>query len=165
MTMNQDVRLPHNAKEGLLYGGVICAITALLMATFNIYLQVGAFNATFFMTVLKAYPLFFTIALVLEMSVMHHLVERLVKRYTIETDSFNAVILFTIFFTVIGMSCLMTLIGDVVGHGFSIEQGIIGRFLVAWPRNFSLVLIIEIVLAQPVARKVMAVKHRKRESR
>ncbi|WP_314068463.1 DUF2798 domain-containing protein [uncultured Vagococcus sp.] len=157
--MKREKRLPQTNKEGLLYGVIICGITAFLMASFNIYLQLKTVNLELVITVAKAFPLFFIIALLLENVVMHRPVQKLVGKFTDKEDSFNAIILFTVLFTVIGMSFSMTLIGDFIGHGFLIERGGFGRFLTAWPRNFAIVLFIELVIVQPLARKVMTVKH------
>ncbi|MBP1044301.1 DUF2798 domain-containing protein [Vagococcus sp. BWB3-3] len=162
--MKQERRLPQTSKEGLLYGVVICGITAFLMASFNIYLQVKQVNMTLVVMILKAFPLFFLIALLLETFVMHQPVEKLVRKFTEKDDSFNAVILFTVLFTVVGMSFSMTIIGDFIGHGFLIEQGFLLRFLAAWPRNFAIVLMIELLIAQPLARKVMTVLHQNKSA-
>lgn len=51
------------------------------------------------------------------------------------------------------MSDVMTLIGDIVGNGFSTD--IISNFLTNWPRNFLLVLIAGNLVIQPIARFVM----------
>lgn len=158
--MNQDARLPQTNKEGLLYGGIICGITASLMVSFNSYLQLKVVNLELVVTIIKAFPLFFVIALLLESSVMHHLVEKIVRKFTEKEDSFNAILLFTVMFTVSGMSFCMTIIGDFIGHGWVIENGFLLRFFIAWPRNFAIVLVIELVIAQPIARKVMIVRHR-----
>lgn len=57
------------------------------------------------------------------------------------------------------MSFFMTLIGDFIEHGFIFEQGFLARFLMSWPRNFGIVLFIELLIAQLLARKVMATIH------
>lgn len=159
--MNQELRLPHNNKEGLLYGTVICGITALLMTVFNIVLHVQTFNSEVFFIILKLYPLFFVVAMLLENFVVSHFSHAMIAKFASKKDSFNAQILFNVLFTVLGMSLLMTVIGDFVGNGFVLKSGMVGRFLTAWPRNFSIVLGIELLIAQPIARKVMMMLHKK----
>lgn len=157
--MNHDLRLPQTNKEGLIYGSVICSITVLFMASFNIYLQFQTVSLDVILTIIKVFPIFFVLAMVLEHFIVSRFAETMVNKFVNDTDSFNARLLFTVLFTVIGMSCMMTLIGDVVGHGLRIESGIVGRYVSALPRNFSIVLFIELVIAQPVARKVMTTIH------
>lgn len=38
------------------------------------------------------------------------------------SDNFNTYILFSVLFTVLGISFCMTFIGDIIGHGFIIEE-------------------------------------------
>lgn len=84
----------------------------------------------------------------------------MVSKFAATGDSFNANILFSVLFTVLGMSFCMTFIGDFIGHGFTLESGIISRFFTAWPRNFAIVLFLELLIAQPLARKAMANLHK-----
>ncbi|AHI57160.1 DUF2798 domain-containing protein [Listeria ivanovii] len=157
--MNQDLRLPQNNKEGLLYGVIICSITAFLMTTFNTYLQIRIVNADFLLTIVKLFPLFFIVAMLLENFIISHFSRKMVTKYMDASDSFNAYILFSVLFTVLGMSFCMTFIGDFIGHGFVIEEGLLSRFFSIWPRNFAIVLFIELIIAQPLARNVMSILH------
>ena len=74
--------------------------------------------------------------------------------------------MFRILFTVLGMSACMTLIGDMIGNGFSSE--IFSNFLTYWPRNFLIVLIAESLVIQPIARfamvKLLAAQDRKSQA-
>lgn len=157
--MKHDIRLSQSNREGILFGVIICGITASLMTFLNIYLQFYTINKEMLSTVLKAFPLFFIVAMLLENFVISHLVNKLVGKYSAPQDRFNANILFSIFFTVVGMSFCMTLIGDFIGHGFVFEQGFLAGFLMSWPRNFGIVLFIELLIAQSLARKVMVTIH------
>ena len=42
--MNKETRLPQNGKEGFLYGGIICAVTATIMCTVNVGIAFGDYN-------------------------------------------------------------------------------------------------------------------------
>jgi len=159
--MNSEKRLPMNKKEGLLYGVVICGITATSMCFYNLYLGFGAINQEMLQTFLKSLPLFFVIAMLLENFVIRHFADFLVKKFGHPEDSFNAQLLFSILFTVLGMSFLMTFIGDVVGHGLVVNAATFSRFVMSWPRNFGVVLALELLVAQPIARKVMVIIHAK----
>lgn len=155
--MNQETRLPRNAKEGALYGAIICTLTVLLMTTLNVTLAVGEFNKDAALTILKSLPIFWIIVMIIEPMLIGRLAEKLVRKFTEPTDSFNARILFRILFTVLGMSAVMTLIGEIIGNGFHSE--IFSSFLTNWPRNFLIVLIAEIAVIQPIARFAMVKLH------
>ncbi|MGY3704337.1 DUF2798 domain-containing protein [Vagococcus martis] len=159
--MHEEKRLPMNKKEGLLYGIVICGITASSMCFYNLYLAFGAINQDMLIAFAKSLPLFFVIAMLLENFVVRHFADSLVKKFSDPKDSFNATLLFTILFTVVGMSFLMTFIGDVVGHGLVVNSSTFIRFVMSWPRNFGVVLGLELLIAQPIARKVMVLLHSK----
>ena len=152
-------RLPMNKKEGMIYGIIICGISASVMCFYNLYLSFGEINNEMLGVFIKSLPIFFIIAMLLENFIISHFAHALVQKFCHEEDSFNAKILFTILFTVIGMSFMMTFIGDIVGHGFVIDKSTFQRFLMSWPRNFGVVLALEVIVAQPIARKVMVRLH------
>ncbi len=152
--MQLDPRLPHNAKEGAIYGATICFLTALLMTSFNVmlYSQGDALQS-----IAIYFPLMFVIAMVIEPLIVGRLAEKAMNRLSPATDSGNAKILFRMVFTVFGMSLLMTTIGTVISNG---SEGLLGRLLNDWPRNFFIVLLAEALLIQPIARAVMVKMHR-----
>jgi len=155
--MNQETRLPRNGKEGALYGAIICTLTVLLMTSLNIILAVGEFNEDVALTILKSLPIMWIIVMIIEPVLIGRIAEKLVRKFTEPTDSFNAKILFRILFTVLGMSASMTLIGGIIGDGFG--SGIYSNFLTNWPRNFLIALIAESLVIQPIARFTMVKLH------
>ncbi|ETT81005.1 DUF2798 domain-containing protein [Viridibacillus sp. FSL R5-0477] len=157
--MQYETRLPRNAKEGLLYGTIISTLTVILMTSINIILNVpeDLSSGQVFLQIIKALPIMWVIVMIIEPSVIGRIAENLVSKFTLPTDSFNSKILFRIIFTVFGMSIAMTLIGDIVGNGFSTE--IFSRFLSNWPRNLVIVLIAESLVIQPIARFAMVKLH------
>ena len=84
------------------------------------------------------------------------------KIFSSPTDSINAYILFKAFFTVIGMSIIMTLIGGLLAFGFNIE--VLKEFTICWPRKFCVVIFLELIIVQPIARKVMRIMHEKSDN-
>lgn len=155
--MKLETRLPRNGKEGALYGGIICTLTALLMTTLSIILISEKLDGDVVLLILKTLPIMWIIAMIMEPVIVGPIAEKLVEKFTEPADSFNAKILFRILFTVLGMSACMTLIGDIVGNGISSE--IFSRFLMNWPRNFLIVLIAESLVIQPIARFAMVKLH------
>lgn len=156
----KEMKLPHNNKEGLLYGGVICLITVIIMLLFNIYLAFGKFNLDVVKCIIKLIPIIWIVAMLIEMFIVGKIAEKLVSKFSSETDGFNARILFNILFCVTGMSAIMTVVGAFIGNGhISLEP--ITTFPSHWPRNFFVAFWCEMLLAQPFARMIMKQIHKK----
>ena len=161
--MHFEKRLPRNGKEGLLYGAIISTLTVLFMTSFSIILAVGEFNGEIALGILRTIPIMWIIVMVIEPAIFGRIAEALVAKFTKPTDSFNAKIIYRILFTVLGMSAAMTLIGDIVGNGFSTE--IFSNWLTNWPRNFVVVLIAESLVIQPIARFAMVKLHESQDKK
>lgn len=153
-----DIRLPHTPKEGLLYGGIICTLTVLFMTTFSVIVNEGALTTATFITIIKIIPLVWVIAMIVEPVVIGRLAEKLVGLMTKKTDSFHAKIFLRIFFTVFGMSLLMTFLGETLANGLTANT--FSNASSVWPRNFIIVLLAESLVIQPIARAVMVKIHR-----
>lgn len=153
--------MPRNGKEGLLYGGVICALTCIFMATINISISMGGFSKIALVTSLKSWPIVFICAMLIEALIVGKIADKLTNVFISETDSFNARIMFRAFFTVIGMSVIMTNVGAGLGTGFNME--LIKHFPIAWPRNFCMAIFLELAIVQPIARKIMRIIHKKQD--
>lgn len=132
------------------------------MSTINISLEFGKFDTEVLLIVLKSLPLVWIIAMLLETVIVGRIAEKMVHTFSDTTDGFNAKMLFTIFFTVIGMSLIMTIIGAMLGNGISLASF---AALSHWPRNFSIALFCELLIAQPPARFVMKTLHLRQESK
>ncbi len=161
--MKEEMRLPRNGKEGALYGIIICGITALIMATMNISLSFGRLDGEVALVILKSLPIAMIIAIALESLIIGPITGRLVTKFSEPTDGFNAKTLFNILFCVFGMSICMTIVGDMLGNGISLDS--FTRFPSQWPRNFCVALWCEILLAQPPARFAMRKLHLYQESK
>lgn len=159
--MLQDKRLPHNGKEGLLYGSLIVTMTVLLMTSYSVLLHADHFTMETMWMILKIMPVMWIIAMVLEGTVFGRIADSLTGKLTKHSSSFHKKILLRIVFTVIGMSVAMTFIGDLVANGLHGE--IFSNWLANWPRNFIIVLLAESLLIQPLARLAMVKLHESKE--
>ena len=162
----QENRLPQNSKEGLLYGAVIAGITAFIMCAINVSLGAGRIDGQVIISIIYSFPLFFVLAMLMEHFVAGPFAEFMCRKFGGETDGFNACILFRIVFTVLGMSFIMTWLGLIYGELVSagtVTTQVFTDFLLAWPRNFFLAFWIEILIAQPIARKVMKTVHARKQ--
>jgi len=162
--MEQEARLPRNGKEGAIYGGIICFLTATFMSTLSIILAVGELNGEAALMIIKILPIMWVIAMIIEPMIVGRIAEKMVAKFTAPTDSFNAKILFRIVFTVFGMSFFMTLIGGIIGNG-GFSSHTISDWLATWPRNFLIVLLAETLVIQPIARFAMVKLHEKQDKK
>lgn len=156
-----DNRLPHNDKEGVLYGGLICLVTVIVMLLLNISTSFGKIDFEVLLTILKLIPVVWIVAMLVEGFVVGKIADKLVLIFIESTDGFNARILFNILFCVTGMSATMTIIGGWLGAGRICLEPFL-TFFNHWPRNFFVALWCEILLAQPLARFVMRRIHLKK---
>ena len=136
--MEQDARLPQSKGEGVLFGIIICFLTALFMSIFNSCISQGAITGDIVLHALMFFPLFMVIAFFVQNLIVGKIANILTTKFVKNSDSFNSRILFTTLFNVIFMSLIMTFIGIVVMTGFS--SSLLSNFLTAWPRNFYVVL-------------------------
>lgn len=155
--MYQDKRLPKNGKEGAIFGAIICTLSVLFIGSINIILAAGEFNGDVAMDMLIMLPIIWVIVMVIEPVAIGRFAEFCSSKFISPTDGFAARIMFRTLFTVLGMSFTMTLIGDIMGNGFTID--IFTNFIQIWPRNFLLALFLESVVIQPLARLVMVKMH------
>ena len=155
--MHQEKRLPKNGKEGAIYGAIICTLSVLLIGSINIILAAGEFNGDVAMSMLIMLPIIWVIVMIIEPVAIGRFAEFLTSKFISPTDGFAARIMFRTLFTVLGMSFTMTIIGDIMGNGFTTD--IFTNFIQIWPRNFLLALFLESVVIQPIARFAMVKMH------
>ena len=129
--MEQDARLPQSKGEGVLFGIIICFLTALFMSIFNSCISQGAITGDIVLHALMFFPLFMVIAFFVQNLIVGKIANILTTKFVKNSDSFNSRILFTTLFNVIFMSLIMTFIGIVVMTGFS--SSLLSNFLTAWP--------------------------------
>lgn len=154
--------MPRNKKEGIIFGICMCCIMVFFMGMLNISIHFGGFNSEVMMICLKAFPLTFIIAFVLEGAVVGKINGMLMAKFCGENDSKNAKILFNGFFIVTCMSLIMTFIGGVLG-GDSISL-VTKEFFIRWPRNFCAAFFLNILVAGPISRAILGMVQRKADA-
>lgn len=154
----KEERLPQSAKEGILYGGVICFITVVVMLFLNIGIAFGNINKEAIIAIVTLLPIIWVVAMLVETIIVGKITEKLVNKFVAPTDGFNTKILFNIVFCVTGMSMIMTILGSMIGNG-EISMEPFTTFFSHWPRNFCVAFWCEILLAQPAGRLTMKALH------
>ena len=147
--------MPRNKKEGIIFGICMCVVMVFFMGMLNISIHYGAFNGEVMMTCLKAFPITFVVAFIIEGVVVGKINGMLLEKFCGKNDSVNARILFNCFFIVTCMSLIMTFIGGMLG-GDSLSL-ITKEFFIRWPRNFCAAFFLNILVAGPVARAILRI--------
>ena len=155
--------MPRNKKEGIIFGICICCIMVFFMGALNISIHYGEFNSEVMMICLKAFPVTFIIALILEGAVVGKINEMLLEKFCGKNDSANARILFNCFFIVTGMSLIMTFVGGMLG-GDSLSL-VTREFFVRWPRNFCAAFFLNILVAGPISRYILRMIQNKSDAK
>lgn len=145
--------MPRNKKEGIIFGISMCCIMVFFMGMLNISIHHGIFDSEVMMICLKAFPLTFVIAFILEGVVVGKINGMLLAKLCGENDSKNAKILFNCFFIVTCMSLIMTFVGGMLG-GDSLSL-VTSEFFIRWPRNFCAAFFLNILVAGPISRAIL----------
>ncbi len=154
--MEFHMKLPRNQKEFIVFLGVISLISVNIIAPLITCFELG-FNLNSWRLALHIIPAIW-ISVVILVFVTHKPARFLTSRVIAEDDSFGAQMFANIACTVLLMSVCLTVIGTWIGNG-SITLEPIRHFFYKWPRNFSISLFVELLIAQPVARTVMVKIH------
>ena len=165
-----DNRLPHNPREGIVYGCVIASISSLLIGGYNVFDNMGYsldefgdFAAQFIIV----WPVVFLLAFFLANTIVGKTAGFVVNKVMGPEDSVNARIILNIVVCVTLMSIILTFLGGLVGETIGSLMGgpgvdvmdLLENWPYIWPRNFCIAFWVEMLIAQPAARAVMVWAH------
>lgn len=171
-----DNRLPHNDREGIVYGMIIAGISSLLIGGYNAYDSMGygidSFG-DFLMDYMLIWPVMFLIAFCLANFVVGRVAVKVLMRYVAPEDSVNARLAMNIMVCVLMMSAILTFVGGLVGGSIGAMLGgqtvevveVVRNWPRIWPRNFCIAFWVEMLIAQPAARMAMVRVHTPRARR
>lgn len=160
--MDIYMKLPRSKREFILFLVTLSVISMNIIAPLITCFEMG-FSLNSWIHVFPIMPILWpcVIATVL---ITYKPAEFLTSKLTQKGDSFHAVITLNIICTVFLMSIILTIVGTWVGNrGISMEPLV--NFFYKWPRNFAISLAVEILIAQPIARRVMFTLHKYRDAR
>lgn len=155
-----QTRLPRNGKEFILFLGIVSILSVNLIGPIVVGFQLG-FSMDTWVNTLKILPFIWMVIICLVL-IFHPIAEKISKKVLDEKDSFNAQMLVTTLFTVVFISFFMTVIGPWIGQG-QFSMTFITHFFANWPRNFAIAFAVEALIAQPIAREIMARLHAKQD--
>ncbi|APF21469.1 hypothetical protein [Clostridium butyricum] len=155
--------MPRNKKEGIIFGITMCVIMVFFMGMLNISIHHGVFDGEVMIICLKAFPVTFIVAFIIEGAIVGKVNGMLLEKFCGEKDSVNAKILFNCFFIVTCMSLIMTFIGGMLG-GDSLSL-VTKEFFIRWPRNFCAAFFLNILVAGPVSRAILRMIQRSADAK
>lgn len=154
--MEFNMKLPRNKKEFLLFMAIISIISVNIIAPLITCFEIG-FHMYVWADVIKVIP-YTWISVIAVVLITYKPSEWLTNKIVKEGDSYSSHIVINILCTVFLMSIFMTVIGTWIGsRQVTLEP--IRMFFYKWPRNFSISLVVELCIAQPIARIVMLKVH------
>ena len=155
-TMDFYMKLPRNKREFALFLGVISIVSVHLIAPLITCFEMG-FHLSVLRNTLARIP-FVWLAVVALVLFTYKPAEWLTHRIVNHGDSFRSVVTINILCTVFILSIFLTVVGTWIGsRQISLEP--ITAFFYKWPRNFSISLGVELLIAQPIARFIMLKLH------
>ena len=160
--MDFYMKLPRSKREFILFLVTLSVISMNIIAPLITCFEMG-FSLNSWIHVFPIMPILWS-CVIATVLITYKPAEFLISKLTQKGDSFHAVITLNIMCTVFLMSIILTIVGTWVGNrGISMEPLV--NFFYKWPRNFAISLAVEILIAQPIARRVMFTLHKYRDAR
>lgn len=156
--MDFYMKLPRNLKEKMLFMLIVSLISVNIIGPVISMCEIG-FSWVHYLTTLSILP-FIWIAVIISVLIAEKPATYLQEKITAKDDSFNTQITINILCNVIIISALMTILGSWIGQRY-LPVETLHNFFIIWPRNFGIALVIEALIAQPIARKILFLIHTK----
>ncbi len=158
--MDYHMRLPRNKSEFALFIAIISIISVNIIAPLITCFEIG-FHLSVWTDVITVIP-FIWVSVVTLVILTYKPAEWLTHKIVKPQDSFSATVTINILSTVLLMSVFLTVVGTWIGSRHISWEPFIA-FFYKWPRNFSISLGVELLIAQPVARFVMLKVHQRKD--
>jgi hypothetical protein len=159
--MDFHMKLPRNKREFALFMLVISILSVNIIAPLITCFEFG-FRLSVWGNVLKRIP-YIWLAVIALVLLTYKPAEWLTHRIVSHGDSFRSVITINILCSVFLLSIFLTVVGTWIGSGHISLDPLVG-FFYKWPRNFSISLGVELLIAQPIARFAMLKWHQRTDT-
>lgn len=160
--MDFFMKLPRNKSEFVLFLLILSIISMNIIAPLITCFETD-FSVKTWLHVFSIMP-FLWPCIVLTVLITYKPAAFLTSKMVKEGDSFRAVVSLNILCTVFLMSIILTIVVSWVGT-LHISMEPIENFFYKWPRNFAISFATELLVAQPIARKIMFIMHRRQDAR
>lgn len=151
-------RLPQNMIEKIIFMAVISIISVNIIAPIIAMLRVG-FSWNNYLRILRGLPINWlaVIVVVLLSQVPAMKLKNLIVH---QNDSFRVQILVNVLCQVAIVSAIMSILGVWISTR-QVSVAPLYGYLNNWPRNFAIAFVVEILIAQPIAQRILMYKHKK----
>jgi hypothetical protein len=160
--MDFHMKLPRDKKGFALFILIVSFISVNTIAPIITFAEVGFGMETWF-NVLRIFPVLWPTVIVIVLLV-NKPASALRNRVMRPGDSFHPTVTIDILCNVLLLSVALSVIGFWIGTGRISMEPITG-FFGRWPRNFTIALFIEMLIAQPIARAVLQKYHERADQR
>lgn len=150
------MKLPRDGYETMLFMGIVSIISVNIIAPIISMLETS-FSWEHYVMTLQIIPLMW-VAVIIIVFLAQGPATKLKNAIVDVHDSFASQVTIDILCHVILVSAVMTIIGTWIGQmQLSIRPFI--TYFNNWPRNFAIAFAVEALVAQPIARHVLYIKH------
>ncbi|GHU06993.1 hypothetical protein FACS189431_0840 [Alphaproteobacteria bacterium] len=146
------MRMPRSTREFIAFMLVISLISVNIIPVIISGLASG-FSLELWQDLLMILPLVW-VAVIAVVLLTRKPAQFLANKIVRPTDSFNAHIIVNTLCSVLLMSVILTIVGTWIGTRHISPDPFV-HFFEMWPRNFTVAFVVEMVIAQPIARAVM----------
>ncbi len=154
-------------REGLLFGGIIALLSCLIIGGFNIWdRQSFGSVSDFLVTLFKCVPLIWLFAFAISNTYVMYISNAITRRFIKPGDSMNVAICYNLIICALLMSMSMSFLGPLAGmivEGHASLSAAAEAWTAVVVRNFAVAFWVEMLIAQPAARRVMVMLHKRRE--
>lgn len=154
------MKLPRNKTDFTIFLALVSLISVFIISPIITGFELG-FSIITLKNTIKIIP-FIWIAVIIFVLLTHSPANKISQKIVSKEDSFNSQITINILVNVLMMSVFMTITATWIGMG-EINLVPIVKFFHKWPRNFAIAFFIELIIAQPIARHVLYLKHLKED--
>ena len=158
--MDFYMKLPRNKKEFALFLAIVSILSVSIISPIITGFELG-FTFDMWQGAMKTAP-FIWVTVVIMVLLIHPVADKISEKIVHPKDSFNSQIIVNILCNVLLMSLFMTVFGTWIGMR-KIDLAIFSHYFYVWPRNFTISLIVEMLIAQPIARGVLYQLHLKQK--
>ncbi|EJM4814175.1 hypothetical protein ABVQ21_002872 [Listeria monocytogenes] len=156
------MKLPRNKVEFALFLAIISILSVNIIAPLITCFEIGFSLETWAQT-FEIIPFIWVIVVVLVL-LTHTPASKVTNQLIAKEDSFNAHMIVSCLVNVVMMSAILTVVASWVGMR-TISWSPIEQFFYKWPRNFAVSFLVEVCIAQPIARFVLLKKHMQEDKR
>ncbi|EDN8189329.1 hypothetical protein GSY37_15095 [Listeria monocytogenes] len=154
--MDFYMKLPRNKVEFALFLAIISILSVNIIAPLITCFEIG-FSIENWIQTFEIMPFIWIVVVVLVL-LTHTPASKVTNQLIAKEDSFNAHMIVSCLVNVVMMSAILTVVASWIGMKM-ISWAPIEQFFYKWPRNFAVSFLVEVGIAQPIARFVLLKKH------